>query len=315
MERRNIMYNIPILFIIFKRKDIALESFKSIRNIKPAKLYIAGDAARNGVQGEDVAVNETREAILNAIDWDCEVKTLFQKENLGCCMGVYSAINWLFESEEHGIILEDDCIAKPSFFPFVEELLNRYSNDDRIGMIAGTNLISDKVSIPDSYCFSRYDACWGWATWKRAWKNMDLDMSWRQNCYKESVVANNGYRSKDIKYWNYRIRLIDTNYVSAWDWQWYFTLAAQNQLCVFPSECLISNIGFGEGATHTSQLNVPKFPRGQHKMNFPLQHPKMVLPYEPFEKAFYKNNNTFYMNVIKYIPTSIKRIIKERILK
>lgn len=99
------MYKIPVLFVIFKRKDVSLRSLERLKEIKPSKLYIAGDGPRKGVAGEAEAVAETRKAILDAINWDCDVKTRFQEKNLGCSLGVYSAISWLFENEEYGIII------------------------------------------------------------------------------------------------------------------------------------------------------------------------------------------------------------------
>lgn len=136
------MYNIPILFIIFKRKDVALKSFESIRKIQPKKLYVAGDGPRSYIQGEAKKVEDTRQAILKAVDWDCEIHTLFQKENLGCCVGVYSAINWLFDNEDKGIIIEDDCVLRDSFYPFAEELLVRYKDDYRCSIFTSL-IISD----------------------------------------------------------------------------------------------------------------------------------------------------------------------------
>lgn len=304
------MYQVPILLIIFRRKSVALQSLERIRKIQPAKLYIAGDGARSHVEDEQEAVEETRKAILDAIDWPCDVHTLFQEQNLGCSKGVYTAINWLFENEEQGIILEDDCMMQESFFPFVEELLERYKNDERIGMIDGANYIKE-VSIPDSYGFSRYKATNGWATWRRAWKNMDLNMDWRQTPYADSIIANMGYRSRDIKYWQYRINVVDHNDVSAWDWQWYFTLAAHNQLGIYPCCSLQSNIGFGEGATHTSNGKTPDYYFTDKEIEFPLRHPKYVIPYTPFEKGFYNQNNTLYTNLMKYLPIPIKIWLKK----
>ena len=127
----------PILFVIFNRKDIALKSFNSIRQAKPGRLFIACDGPRTENEAEKVRL--TREAILNAIDWDCDVQTLFQDRNLGCGQGVYTAINWFFDNVENGIILEDDCIAESTFFRYAGELLEKYKDDQRIGMIAGFN--------------------------------------------------------------------------------------------------------------------------------------------------------------------------------
>ena len=304
------MYDIPILFIIFRRKDVALQSLQRIRSVQPAKLYIAADGPRTGVEDEAKAVEQTRQAVLSAIDWPCDVKTLFQTENLGCSKGVYTAISWLFDNEEQGIILEDDCMMQQSFFPFVQEMLTRYKDDERIGMIDGANYIKD-VKIPDSYGFSLYKATNGWATWRRAWRNMDLDMTWRNTPYAESIIANMGYRSRDIKYWKYRISVVDHHDASAWDWQWYFTLAAHNQLGIYPCCSLQSNIGFGEGATHTSGGKVPSYYTTDQEMQFPLRHPRFVVPYQPFEKGFYDQNNTLYTNLMKYLPIPIKMWLKK----
>lgn len=303
-------YDIPILFVIFRRKDVTMRTFAAIKAAQPAKLYIACDGARETVSGEQELVEATRQAVENAIDWPCEVHRRYQDHNQGCAKAVSSAISWMFETEEMGIILEDDCVAKPSFFKFVREMLHRYKDDQRIGMVAGTNLVSSKVTMPDSYCFSKYKACWGWATWKRAWSNFQLDMPWRDSDYYQSVIANNGFRAKDKNYWKYRLNLIDANYVSSWDWPWYFCLAAQNQLCIFPSKDLIVNIGFDAEATHTSFFNLPKY-KDEGELSFPLRHPRYIVPYEPFDKAFYKANNNLYMRLSSCIPLWLKRKLKK----
>lgn len=306
--------DVPVLFIFFRRPEIAYQSFCKIRSIRPRKLYLACDGARKEISGEEELVKQTRDLILNAIDWECDVKVNFQEENLGCSMGVYTAINWLFHNEDYGIILEDDCVVQDSFFPFMEELLIRFKDDERIGMVDGANYIK-QISIPDSYCFSKYKSTNGWGTWRRAWKNMDLTMSWRGGKYSYSILANMGYCSKDIKYWKYRLKAIDSKYVSAWDWQWYFTLSAFNQLSIFPKYGLVTNIGFGEGATHTTEAKVPECYMTSDELDFPLIHPTYIVPYEPFEKAFYNQNNTIFYNLMKYIPFSLKKFVKKNIRK
>lgn len=300
------MYNIPILFVIFKRRDITLETFEQIRHLKPAKLYIAGDGARKGIMGEENEVIDTRKAVLESIDWDCEVETLFQNINLGCGMGVYTAINWFFEKEEEGVILEDDCIAHPTFFHYVEELLDRYKADERIGMIAGTNPIA-QVDIHTSYCFSRYAACWGWATWRRAWRNMRIEMNFLQTS-KKNILNNRGLYAKENKRWNYQLLMIKKKRVSAWDWQWYFSLAAQNQLCIFPSVNLISNIGNDNAATHTSRASIYL---ERKELLFPLIHPETVLPDFAFDHAFYKCENMFKERLKRAMPYRLKQIVKK----
>lgn len=303
---------IPILFVIFKRLEIASLAFERIRKVRPKKLYIACDGAREWVEGEQDLVCKTRESILNMIDWDCDVQTNFQKNNLGCALGVYTAINWLFEHESCGIILEDDCVVQDSFFPFMAELLDRFQNDERIGMIDGANYLN-KINIPYSYCFSRYKSTNGWGTWRRAWANMDMQMNWRNTSYENSIIANMGYKGRDIKYWKYKFKIIDNAYASAWDWQWYYTLSAQNQLSVFPKHSLVSNVGFGQGATHTTNRKAPSYYHTDKEIKLPLQHPPYVVPFIPFEKAFYKQNNTMFYILMRYVPFWLKRYVKKLI--
>ena len=300
------MYRIPILFVFFRRKEVALKSFEQIRKVQPQKLYLACDGARTNVTGEKEDIDATRQAILAAVDWPCDVHTLFQKQNLGCGKGVYTAINWLFTNEEQGIILEHDCIANNSFFIYTEELLGRFSHDNRIGMIAGTNQI-EHYKMQFSYCFSKYAACWGWATWRRAWKNMDIDMAFLTT-QRSNVLANRGYHGKEESRWNYQIEMIQKRRVSAWDWQWYFSLASQNQLCIFPEKNLISNIGNDSKATHTSFSDIYI---QSHELNFPLTHPQYVMPDNNFDYYFYHTDNSWSAVIKRNIPYHIKQIIKK----
>lgn len=308
------MYNIPVLFVFFNRKDVALSSFDKIRAVKPSKIYLAQDGAREEKGEAEVLLTEDiRKCILERIDWECDVHTLFRPKNVGCSLGVKTAIDWVMETEECAIVLEDDCVVQDSFWQYMQEMLTRYVDDSRIGMVAGFNALNS-AHCSYSYTFSRYKACWGWATWRRAWKNMDIDMRWRNADECISILHNMGYRKEDIRYWKYRLKCIDTDWVSAWDWQWYFTLSSQNQLCVFPKVSLVSNIGFGEGATHTSNYFSQTSYSFKDNLTFPLIHPEYVVPNCEFDKHFYHYNNDLHNKVIQVIPFEVKRFLK-KILK
>lgn len=301
-------YRIPILFIFFCRLEIALRSFEEIRKIKPQKLYLACDGVRPDHLQECDTVNNLRSVILDRIDWNCEVKTLFQENNLGCGLGVYTAINWLFANEEIGVILEDDCIVNSSFFKFMEEMLYTYASDYRIGMIAGTNPV-ELPNYPYSYLFSNYKSCWGWGTWRRAWSNMDLNMVWRK-IDARSILNNCGRRGKDIDEWIFKIKEIDKGHVSAWDWQWYFSTAAQNQLCIYPVKNLVTNIGNDSNATHTaySSISIPSY-----QLEFPLSPPPYIVPQIEFENKFAKKSLTVRSRLTRLLPYRMRLILKKYI--
>ena len=208
------MFNTPILLIIFKRKDTALKVLETIKEVKPKKLYIAADGWRN--EEEKIKCIDTREAVLKAADWECEVKTLFQDKNLGCCNGVSKAITWFFDNEEQGIILEDDIIAENSFFYYCEKLLDYYKDNEQIMHIAGDSPLDRKVGEA-SYYFATVQHCWCWASWRRAWKYYDSTM--KTISFKDTKkTLKKRYKDFNIRdYWkNWFYRTADIN---TWDYQ------------------------------------------------------------------------------------------------
>ena len=245
----------PVLFLIFNRLDTTKEVFSAIRQAKPPKLYIAADGPRANIKGEMEKVKAVREYVVNNIDWDCGVKTLFREKNLGCGKALSEAITWFFENEEMGIILEDDCVPNQSFFSFCENLLTKYKDDERVMMIAGTNYFFGKESSEFTYYFSRYFSIWGWATWKRAWNLYDFNMR-----DLDRFVEKGFFKDKNIfpdtrmgKYYKDIFLMMKKNKIDTWDYQWVYSCLANSGLSIVPIKNLISNIGY-EG-THTDPSN------------------------------------------------------------
>jgi len=296
-----------VLFLVFNRPENTLQVFDVIRKAKPPRLYVAADGARVDREGEAELAARVRE-IATAVDWPCEVKTLFREENLGCGRAVKTAIDWFFGSETSGVILEDDTVPTLEFFQFCNELLIKYHEDQRVAMIAGTNHTGYK-SDNDSYIFSKNKACWGWATWQRAWKNMDLDMVWRGLPQASSIKKNMGYTVRHYRHWQNALNAIDIGQVNAWDWQWYFSIAAQNQLTIFPNVNLVSNIGFGHDSTHTKGKIKKEYIRTGN-LAFPLKHPKFLCPDFDFDEVFEKIKMDSSKGIKKYIPQSLKNILR-----
>jgi len=255
-----------VLFLVFNRLDTTKQVFEAIQKAKPPKLYIAADGARNNKEGESEKVKEVRDFILNNIDWQCQIKTLFRDNNLGCKYAVSSAINWFFEQEEMGIVLEDDCLPTQSFFWFCEELLDRYKNDMKVWHIGGINLQNGIVRGDGDYFFSKYSHIWGWASWANRWRFYDVEIS----NIKDANFIRRTFRYKPLqRYWIQNLKKIKNNKLDTWDFQWIFTIWANNGLAILPNINLILNIGFGNEALHTqgesptltaSDLTIKKHP-------------------------------------------------------
>ena len=217
------------------------------------------------------------------VDWPCQVKTLFRERNLGCKDGVSGAITWFFDYEEQGIVLEDDCVPHPDFFTFCESLLVRYADDERISVITGNNFQNGFRRGDAAYYFSRYNHCWGWASWRRAWRNYRGDLqfwpNWRASDAWSAVVRDKVER----RFWSMIFDRVYRHEIDSWAYPWTASVWHCGGLTATPNVNLVSNIGFGAAATHTTSTasdlsKMAVYPLGQ------LSHPSEVLQDEDADR-------------------------------
>jgi hypothetical protein len=262
----------PILFLIFNRPDLTQRVFDRIREARPPKLFIAADGPRADRPHEAQLCQETR-AVVEQVDWDCEVHTLFREQNLGCRRAVSSAIDWFFAQVEAGIILEDDCLPDLSFFPYCAELLERYRDDERVMMISGCNF-HDQSHLPDqSYYFIGIYHIWGWATWRRAWAHYDITLS-QWPTLRETDWLKGWLNSDDTaRVWHNIFDMMHYHPIDSWAYSWVYSGWQQHGLAIQPVVNLISNLGFDERATHTREPDSWLGRLPVHSLTFPLKHP------------------------------------------
>lgn len=265
----------PLLFLVFNRPEPTAQVFEEIRKARPEKLFIAADGPRP-TRPEDIEKCKKVREIVSNIDWPCEVKTLFQEKNLGCKIGATTGITWFFDNVEEGIVLEDDCLPDQSFFPFCTELLERFRNNETISMICGCNE-SQTTPSSYSYIYSRYGHLWGWASWRRVWKQYDVTMKVWANRKNRAAIKK---AMNDSEMWNSRAWSYTQTYKGikdTWDFQWEAYRLLNHQYAVIPTVNMIQNLGFGKDATHTTQTNSHLImPRQQ--MLFPLKHNPEIVP-------------------------------------
>jgi hypothetical protein len=266
-----------VLFIVFNRPGTTRLVFDAIRAAKPPRLYVAADGFRVDKLGEKERCEEVKR-ISTSVDWPCELMTLFRDENLGCKFGPANAIDWFFEHEEEGIILEDDVLPLPSFFSFCDQLLERYHYNEQIMMISGCNLIAKRFRPIESYSFIRHTHIWGWATWRRAWSYFDVSMqswpAWKAEGGLLKVV--NGDPLIESSWANVFDAVLEGR-IDAWDYQWTYACWRFGGLSVLSEFNLTRNIGFGDDATHTV-MQPPKCVTESipQEVSFPLTHPNEI---------------------------------------
>lgn len=258
------VFDVPILYLAWKRIDSLERTFPEIARQKPRKLFIACDGPRN--KEEKKKTDKVRKYILDNINWKCEVKTLFRDKNLGCKMAVSGAIDWFFENVDEGIILEEDCLPSPSFFKYCREMLSKYRDEDMVMSISGQNSLGKLKFLRSDYIFSKFFFCWGWATWKDSWEKMDLGMSNYDN-YKGLGLITKILYSK---------RFSDnfSGKVSSWATSFLYSHLINRGLCAVSKNNLIQNIGFSEEGTHMKENYWDKLFLGikNYNLDFPLRH-------------------------------------------
>lgn len=284
---------VPILFIIFNRKDIALESFKQIKKYRPDKLYIAADGPRKNKSGEDIICNETRHAILEQIDWPCELKTLFRNENIGVDFGVYSAINWMFKTEPWGVIIEDDCILSTDFFHLCEIAFPKYASEPKVMHIIANNPIC-KTSVGSRINFIYYPITWGWATWADKWQEiMNPEMpTWEKQSLAKTIKKYGLIGCMYYRYWkaSYRERAL----LKPWDNIWQYSVMAHNGLSLLPEVNLAINNGIGTSDGTHYKLGEENFYDGltMGKLKSPFVFPDSITEnkdeHRDFDRYFYR---------------------------
>ncbi len=264
-------FETPILLLVFNRPDMTRNILGILSELQPTRLYIVADGPRMGNDVDQTRCDAVKKLCLE-INWECSVNRLYRIKNMGAARSVGGGIDWFFEQEEMGIILEDDCVPGNNFFQFCEELLLKYQKDQRIFHIGGNNFNLSKTYGDEDYYFSIFNHIWGWATWKRAWKHYHFDIDIEDISKMNAFIKNR----EILLYFKNQFDNAIQGRVDAWDYRWTFACWKNHGLSVVPNKNLVSNIGFGDDATHTKNISSPQNSVPTQSIYFPLNHPTRI---------------------------------------
>jgi hypothetical protein len=265
----------PVAFIIFNRPEHTAEVFAAIRAARPPQLFVIADGPRSNADSDTEKCAVAR-SVIDTVDWPCRVSRRFADENIGLRRNVSEGLDWVFAEVDHAIILEDDCLPHQSFFPFCEQLLERYAQDRQVAMIGGTNFDPPATAPSDgaSYYFSRFSNIWGWATWRRAWQLYQRHLQDWPALRRTDFLRSKWHNPTAENFWR---RHFDDSVsgnrdgLNTWDIAWQFTCWRQDMVTIVPANNLITNTGIGVDATHTRSHRASRLLRTP--MQFPLRHP------------------------------------------
>lgn len=321
MENNCITSNVPVLMVFFNRSKPLEKVFEAVREAKPKILFLAQDGAREGNIKDKEGISACREVVKN-IDWECDVYTDFSDVNLGCGRRVSSAITWAFEKVDRLIILEDDCVPDISFFPFADEVLEKHKDDDRICLISAMNNLEKYDNAnKDSYFYCNTGSIWGWATWKRVWKDYDFNMSFisQKDLFKKIRKSKypRYYKRFLIKQGKDCYKTLNSGKkLSYWTYQFGMLRFLNNQVNIVPNVNMITNVGIDSESTH-AVANIKMMPKGirkvfymkKYSMEFPLRHPKEFAVELNFDKALWRLlGMPFFVRIHRKLSSIIRRI-------
>tara|TARA_B100000787_G_C16166517_1_gene284171 strand:- start:425 stop:1369 length:945 start_codon:yes stop_codon:yes gene_type:complete len=264
--------NIPLLLLIYNRPSETKKLIEKLRRYKPSIIYVSSDGVKKNQKNSEK--NTKVKNIIKEIDWKCKIKTHYLNKNYGCKEAVSRGITWFFKNEKMGIILEDDCIPSKSFFIFSKNLLKKYYNNNSIFTISGNNFLKKNLKIKDSYYFSNYNHCWGWATWRKAWKKYDKNLKKWPSFKKTKKWENKFIIKEERKYWEKIFDLCYKKKIDSWAYPWLFSILYNDGTNILPRVNLVKNIGFNLSADTT--IGNKKFNHEIFELKKELIHPKKI---------------------------------------
>jgi hypothetical protein len=268
-------FDTPVLLLLWRRPETTRRLLQTLRAVRPRRLFVACDGPRAGDAAMAAQVAATRALVEEIVDWPCTLERRYTKHNQGCRDGVSGALDWFFGEVEAGLVLEDDCVPHPDFFSFGAAMLERYAHDERIWVITGDNFQRGRLRGDGSYYLSRYPHCWGWGSWRRAWRHFDKHLAfwpaWRDSPAWRAALP----EALERRYWAGIFERIHAGQLtSSWAYPWTACVWHHGGLTVTPNANLVMNIGTEEPGTHMgardAHLAPPAAPLG------PLRHPSQL---------------------------------------
>lgn len=311
----------PVALIFFNRPKPLTRTFEAIRASQPRELFLIQDGPRPGVEGDIEKVRECRE-IVSAVDWECTVHRDLSEENLGTGRRVSSGLTWAFAKVDRLIILEDDCLPSPDFFPFCTQLLERYKSDQRVGMITGMNHLGTYDETPYDYLFSRVGSIAGWATWRRVWGSMEQDLAFLEDPEAMRLLSEylkaRGMGQRKLRYGR-RLKARMENGVALTSWSYPLGIGdvLNSRLIIAPSVNLMSNIGVGPDGVNTVET-IAKVPKGArflyslplHHLGPELKHPRYLCEDLQYNRRVDKiMGRTVWRGAFRRIESVVRRVI------
>lgn len=294
----------PILLFVYNRPEHVRQCIASLQANELAAqspLFIYSDAAKTPESRE--GVEQTRQFI-RTIQGFKEVTIIEREQNWGLARSIIDGVTTQVNRFGKVIVMEDDLIAAPYFLQFMNDALETYKDEPRVGHIQGCDFTQD-TSLPDTFLI-KWTGSWGWGTWDRAWKLFNPDGKELLQQLEERNLTRRFDFNSTYGYTRMLRRQIEGKN-NSWAIRWNASLFLADILSLNTGRSLIQNNGFdgsgtncGGGGLYDSTLWLDPLPV------------EKLSPIEENEKAreafvrYYHRTNCFMAKAIRRIKRTLK---------
>lgn len=298
---------VAVLFLVFNRPEHTRAVLDRIRRAAPPRLYVHCDGPRPDKPGEADKVARVRDLIEHEVDWDCQITRIYRDGNLGLREGVYDALNRFFDTEPSGIVLEDDCVPDSSFFEVCAALLEYYKNDDSIMHIGGSNLLENRMRRQaESYVFTRFSFVWGWASWRRAWQKMSINLEGLEEFANSPAMRR--FLPNPLARWYMvdKFRVTQRRENRSWAYAWFYSILKNDGICIVTAVNMVENVGVGDAQATNTSGKTDRRKRKARPLSLPLVHPTERRINPILDQLFFYTSQKNFFTLILF---RIKRIV------
>jgi hypothetical protein len=311
----------PIVLFVYNRFEntqILLNSLYDNKLAQESKLYIYADGAKENASKEDLNDILKVRQLISTKKWCKEVIIIEYQKNIGLATSIINGVTELINKYGKLIILEDDLNLSPFFLTYMNDSLDRYKEDTRIGQIGSCNFFANGDKFPSTF-FAPFADCWGWATWADRWCKYEYDAEKLLAQLKEKRLMKKFNLNNNSDMESMLLAQINKQF-NTWDIQWLAVCVLNNWLTLYPNPSTSQHLYLGIATHNTTNLipplliNEPKF-ETQKAQVLPNILNAMQLGYSGRgdfygNKLKIKKDSRYFKNKIRKTISNFKKLLK-----
>lgn len=308
------MKKAPVVMFVYNRADHFQKTYEALSKCNGAEqtdLIVFSDGAKR--ESDSEKVNNVRSAVHEAMETTnfCTMQVVESPVNKGLAVSVIAGVTKVLEEYGRVIVVEDDCTPSPYFLNYMNQCLEYYESDKKVGSIAG---FAPAIKYPADYkedIFFAYRSCsWGWATWKDRWEDIDWELKNIGDFYKNSKLVKRLNSNGNDRF--IRLYRQTKGNGSSWSVRFGAHLVKNNQFTVYPRYSYIQNIGCDESGVHSKSEDAIKM---QVDLSKAIANPRLIKPVvnQEIQKIMKKHYSGGVISDIKRTVATTVIVAKERL--